>query len=329
MKRNRKHGVFSVENLQEDLGFSVLNENKSNKQKLSVVLKAVTEQMHLEGNRIRTIQTYQYAFNQLIQNTNINFVEDLNQQVIYDYLGSLNVSQQTKLIRLKSIKAILGRFYNNGWIQDRFWSGIKIKVDNEVKKGSNADDLHQLLSVIDKSNFIGFRDSVAIITLYKTGIRIKTLGCLEIKHIDFVGKQLVLDGSVLKNHNSLKLPLDDELLKMFLKLIDLNSRIKKYYGTEHSFIFITQNGLPVCKTKSSNCAISKQLNRYSKKYGFKNINAHSIRRAYAKNLLNNGASVALISKALGHSDISVTTKYLYLDVDEVANNLRQYMNNPN
>lgn len=78
-------------------------------------------------------------------------------------------------------------------------------------------------------------------------------------------------------------------------------------------------------SKSSNCAISKQLNKYSKRFGLENINAHAIRRAYAKNLHDKGASIALISKALGHSDLAVTTQYLDLDVEEVAKDLREYL----
>lgn len=83
--------------------------------------------------------------------------------------------------------------------------------------------------------------------------------------------------------------------------------------------------LPLNTSKSSNCAISKQLNKYAKRYGLKNINAHAIRRAYAKSLLEKGASVALISKALGHSDLAVTTQYLDLDIEDVANNLREFL----
>lgn len=36
-------------------------------------------------------------------------------------------------------------------------------------------------------------------------------------------------------------------------------------------------------------------------------------RGFAKSLLDKGANVAVISKVLGHSDISVTTKYMYLE----------------
>jgi len=78
-------------------------------------------------------------------------------------------------------------------------------------------------------------------------------------------------------------------------------------------------------SKSSNCAISKQLHKYAKRFGLENINAHAIRRAYAKGLLEKGASIALISKALGHSDLAVTIQYLELDVEEVEKDLREFL----
>mgnify|MGYP003580375914 CR=1 FL=1 len=39
---------------------------------------------------------------------------------------------------------------------------------------------------------------------------------------------------------------------------------------------------------------------------------------FAKSLLNKGANIAEISKALGHSNLALTTKYLHLDKEEVA-----------
>nr|WP_254771430.1 site-specific integrase [Psychrobacillus sp. OK028] len=79
-------------------------------------------------------------------------------------------------------------------------------------------------------------------------------------------------------------------------------------------------------SKTSNKAISKQLNKYSKRFGLENINPHAIRRGYAKRLLDVGASIAIISKALVHSDLAVTTQYLNLDVEEVAKDLIEYSN---
>nr|WP_281422286.1 site-specific integrase [Sporosarcina aquimarina] len=219
----------------------------------------------------------------------------------------------------------MSKFFNNGWIKEKFWNNIHIKIDKEVKQGANESDIDKLLGLIDQTSFIGFRDAVAIKLMYRTGIRIKTLAELRERHIDVENQCLSLDGSTLKNHKFLKLPIDEELVAMLKMLINLNDGIRHHFGTDNSNVFITQNGLYMNTSKSSNCAISKQLNKYSKRFGLENINAHAIRRAYAKNLLNRGASIALISKALGHSDLAVTTQYLDIDIEEVATNLRDFL----
>ncbi|MBW3700775.1 hypothetical protein C2U27_10775 [Bacillus aerophilus] len=41
--------------------------------------------------------------------------------------------------------------------------------------------------------------------------------------------------------------------------------------------------------------------------------------------ISKGAHIVLISKALGHDDIDVTTYYLYLDKEDVAKNLGGYL----
>ncbi len=128
----------------------------------------------------------------------------------------------------------------------------------------------------------------------------------------------------MKNHQQIKLPFDDFLKKLLEVLLKQNAIIRTEYGKKNSLIFITKYG-DVISTSPTHNNIQKRLNKYSRMYGLKNINPHALRRGFAKTLLNKGANVAVISKALGHSDISVTTKYLHLDIDEVVNNLRSYL----
>jgi len=320
----RKHGIFSIQS--EEVNISTKKKAvKRNGITIPQALETIYQQMRIAGNRIRTIESYDYIFNQFVQFNKLEYVEDITADSIYEYLGSLEVAQQTKLIRLKSIKAVLSKFHNNGWMKQKFWSTINIKIDKQIKKGAKANDIEMLIELIDQNTFIGFRDTVAILTMYKTGIRIQTLGELKERHIDYENLSLNLDGSILKNHKFLKLPIDQELADLFKVLIKQNDKIRSYYDTENTNIIITQNGLPINNSKTSNNAISKQLNKYSKRFGLENINAHAIRRGYAKKLLDAGASIAIISKALGHSDLGVTTQYLDLDVEEVATNLREFL----
>ncbi|MFJ8515479.1 hypothetical protein [Lysinibacillus xylanilyticus] len=60
---------------------------------------------------------------------------------------------------------------------------MKIKVDRKVKACADEKQLVTLLSALDFTNYIQFRDAVSIIMIYRTGIRVSTLVKLEEKHI--------------------------------------------------------------------------------------------------------------------------------------------------
>ena len=287
-------------------------------------LKIVVQQMEINNYRPRTIKDYKIHFNNYIQSQGIIYVDEINTESIYSWLSSMDVGAVTKLNRLKCLKALLTRFKYNGWINTEFYRNIVIKVDKKVNKGASPHDLAILISLIDSKKFVGYRDIVAILTLYKTGVRITTLSYLEERHIDFENLMLILDGSIMKSRKLLKLPIDKTLADYLKQLIEMNHKVRQRCNQENNYVFITTNGTCIKHDENSN-AITKQLHKYSIKYGLKNINAHAIRRAFAKRLLENGASVHLISKALAHANLEVTTQYLDLDVNEVAENLREFI----
>lgn len=322
----KKTGLFDVDVLLDlENTFSQKKKKVSHnsitvEQALSIVMK----QMQINNYRSRTIKDYQLYFTNFATSQNITYVDEIDADKIYAWLSSMDVGAVTKQNRLKCLKAMLTRFRYNGWIVSEFYKNIVIKVDKKVNKGANPHDLAILISLIDTTRFIGFRDVVAILTLYKTGIRSTTLSYLEERHIDFDNLMLNLDANIMKGRTFLKLPIDEMLAEYFKKLIEMNRKIRKRYKEDNNYIFITQKGKCIKQDETSN-AITKQLYKYGQKYGLKHINAHAIRKAYAKRLLEQGASVALISKALGHADLEVTTRYLNLDVNEVAENLRDYL----
>jgi site-specific recombinase XerD len=321
----KRSGVFDVQvDVNEFVTVSRLEQSMSKSITLEKALVIITRQMQVSGFRERTIKDYQLHWNHFAKVTGVTYLTEITADTIYIWLGSMAVSNQTKLTRLKCLKAILTKCFDNGWLEQKFWKPINIKVDKNVKKGSTSREIELLLSLLDLNSFIGLRDAVAIITLYRTGIRINTLGQLEERHIDFDKLVLNLDGSILKNHKMLQLPIDEETANLFRILIKQNGKIKKRFNQRNNFLFITQKGTSL-NTKSTNNAISKRLHKYSKGFGLGAINPHAIRRGYAKNLLTKGADIALISNALGHSNLSVTTQYLQLDEDEVLNNLRKYL----
>lgn len=323
MKRTRKHGAFAVAET-FDIEIKPV-EDRRDSLTVAQALKAVYRQMEISGNRPRTIESYAFAWNEFIKVTGVKYVEDIDADMIYDYLNEIDVSKATKLVRLKSLKAILNRFFDNRWIEIRFWSKIQIKVDKSIKGAAKENDVEVLLSLIDRSTFVGFRDTCAILLMYRTGIRITTLGELRERHIDLDNKTIDMDGAVLKNRDTLKLPIDDQLADMLRVLIEKNKQVRRKYNTRNSYVFLSANGQGINNSQSSSNAISKSLTKYAREFGLKNVNAHALRRAFATNLLNQGANVALISKALGHKSLETTTVYLDLEKEFVAESLREYL----
>lgn len=302
----------------------VSNEPKTDSMTVEKALNIITRQMEVSGNRSRTISDYQLHVNHFQSITNAVYVTDISIDSIYKWLESMNVSNQTKLTRLKCFKAFLSRCFDNGWIETKFWKTIKVKVDQKVKEGATDQEVNLLLSLLDLNHFVELRDAVAVLVMYKTGVRINTLSKLEESHINFDDNSLVLDGEIMKNHQGLILPFDETMNKLLRVLINQNNIIRRDYKKNNNRLFITRFGDEISTSPSHN-NIQKRLHKYSKMYNLKNINPHALRRGFAKNLLDSGASIPLISKALGHGDIGVTTKYLYIDMKDVAQNLRGFL----
>jgi site-specific recombinase XerD len=330
MGRNSRLGIFDIPIESQE---SKLHLRESNRTKIKnnyserllaqTAILTVMRQMQVSGYRPRTIEDYNYYFVNFVSVTSITYVDEISNDKIYNWLDSMSVSTQTKLTRLKQVKAVLSRFFNNGWLESKFWTSIRIKVDSKIKEGTMEREITVLLTVLDFGNYVQLRDAVAVMLMWETGIRIRTLSSLEISHVDFETNTLNLNGDLLKCRKQLKIPFSNETHEFLKVLIDASKRIKEYYKQNNELIFVTTGGKSVIN-KSSN-AISKKLTKYGQMYGLKNINPHAIRRGFAKKLLQKGCNVALISKALGHSNLEVTTMYLDLSVEEVASELRLYI----
>lgn len=292
---------------------------------ISKALLIVKEQLKISGIRKVTIQEYIYTMSRYIKEMELTYLDEITLDSIFEWLSKLgDVSNVTKQSRLRVLKAVLNRFYDNGWFSKNWWKDLKIKTDEQIKPPADEQQLSLLLSLLDMSDFIQFRDAVAVLTMYKTGIRVATLIQLEEKHIDFETNTLNLTGDIMKNHDILRLPIDNELSDYLKRLIEQNNIIRKHYKKRNKIIFIGKFGDTLdIGTRPS--AITKRLSYYAKKYGLTNINAHAIRRLYAMNLRKKGADVVLISKALSHKSLAVTTRYLGISSEEVVKGLREFL----
>ena len=148
-------------------------------------------------------------------------------------------------------------------------------------------------------------------TLYYLGLRQGEATALTWNDISFTKKEVSINKTLTtklkgqlytisspKTVNSNRtLPIPLKLLKSYERLKE-QAKTKKYYN-DNWFVF--GNELPFRET-----TIQMRKNKYCKLAGVKQIRIHDFRHSCASFLINNGASIVLVSKYLGHSKISVT-----------------------
>ena len=240
-------------------------------------------------------------------------VNDFNLQTwkqLQLYLDQRGYSVEYKNKVLGLLKRMIrysNKFYNTNDYMLNYIENYK-RV-NEMKKEMQFftyDEFQKFISVVEEFDYKTFYE-----TLYYLGLRQGEATALTWKDIDFEKKEVSINKTLTtklkgqlytisspKTANSNRtLPIPLKLLKSYEKL--LKEAKKKKYFNESWFVF--GNELPFRET-----TIQVKKNKYCKQAGVKQIRIHDFRHSCASFLINNGASIVLVSKYLGHSKISIT-----------------------
>lgn len=160
----------------------------------------------------------------------------------------------------------------------------------------------------DKKCRIGF----FIILSINIGTRISDT--LNIRHSDLKGEKLIIKETKTKKNR--EITLNKVVKKSYLKLLDKLEEMD-FRFEESDFIFISQKGT-VYRTQTINKLLktifnSKQLQ----------VSSHSLRKAFSKKIYDNlnqsEHGLVLLSDILGHSNLSITRRYLGIRQETIRN----------
>ena len=219
-----------------------------------------------------------------------------------------SVNHKNKILNLlKSLVNYSHKYYNTS---DTILTFIEnYKEVNPFKKEMQFFTYKEFLkfeSVIDELDYKTFFE-----VLYYLGLRQGEACSLTWSDIDFNKSEVSINKTITtklkgqlytisspktKKSNRV-LPIPKKLLES-LKIMKLNAKKKKYFK-ETWFVFGDE--LPFRET-----TIQVRKNKYCRLAGVKQIRIHDFRHSCASFLIQNGASIVLVSKYLGHSKISIT-----------------------
>lgn len=219
-----------------------------------------------------------------------------------------SVAYKNKIIGLlKRLIKYSNKYYNTN---DTILNFIdNFKEVNKFKKEMQFftyDEFQKFVSVIDEFDYKTFFE-----TLYYLGLRQGECTALTWNDIDFQKKEVSINKTLTtklkgqlytisspKTVNSNRtIPIPQKLIKSYEKLKE-KAKTKKYFKEDW---FVFGDELPFKET-----TIQRRKNKYCEIAGVKQIRIHDFRHSCASFLIQNGASIVLVSKYLGHSKISVT-----------------------
>lgn len=164
----------------------------------------------------------------------------------------------------------------------------------------SRDEIHRLIKACSPRAPTGIRNRALVGLLYRSGLRISEALALQTKDIDpRQGTLRVLHG---KGNKARTVGMDPEAFA----LIDVWMKTRKELGVGHGALFCTLKGGPV-----GTAYVRHLLPRLARRAGIhKRVHAHGFRHALASELRAEGVEIGTISKALGHSSIATTARYL-------------------
>lgn len=224
-------------------------------------------------------------------------------------INSRDIAIRTKNGYHKFLKEILN--YGTKWHDFNFTA-----VYNKMEKFTDPNAVPTEMEFYTLEEFKKFLSNesdlfykTAFETLYFCGLRFGELRGLTWDNIDFEEKTLSVkknvvnvNGRVLvtspKSKKSVRtIPITDTLLED-LKLLKLRAK-KCYAFNDRYYVFGDVN--PLIKDR-----LRKEKRRLAQASGLKEIRIHDFRHSCASLLINNGASIMIVARFLGHTKIDET-----------------------
>lgn len=173
---------------------------------------------------------------------------------------------------------------------------VKVPTDQQIKE---VLSYFRKMRGRDKTFYI-MRDSMVVVILISTGLRLSEMLSLKWESVDFEHEYMMVFG---KARASQGIPMSNKLKQ---ELLEYRIYCEKYFGKIPEYMFTNMTGEQMTPD-----AVKNLFKRVSKAVGA-NISAHKFRHYYASVLVKNGVDAFSLMGLLRHKDISTSQKYVSL-----------------
>lgn len=214
--------------------------------------------------------------------------------------------------RLRAIKAFFNYLERNGLVTDNPTKNIKNLRDREkIIETLDDEEIVQVANHIKSQNsFVGVRDYAIFLIFIDTGIRLSELCGLMVQD---VRKNQIVIRKTKNLHERTVFP-SEKTQKAIQNYMKLRGNL------HHDWLFVNNEDEPLKKR-----SVQTRFEKYREELQFKKqLSPHILRHTYAKRSIISGMDAFSLAKLLGHSDLSITKRYVNLWGDDLEEMAKKY-----
>lgn len=258
----------------------------------------------------KTIRNYGkligYLLDYLKEQHKVLCLEDVRPMYIKAYLMMLQergAKPQYINDQLKAFKVLFRYLYEEGYTDSILTERIKnVKQPKTIIKTFTEQEVKKLTEYYSGHTFMEVRNRLMLMTFFDTGIRVSEL--IDLKLSQVKDEYILIHGKGDKERVVPKSPL---LNKWMFKYLNTRENFFAYRRVPEN-VFLSRNGRPMTTE-----AIHRVIKIAGKAVGVSRdirVSPHTCRHTFAQMQLKNGLDLYSLSRLMGHSNISITQRYM-------------------
>lgn len=170
-----------------------------------------------------------------------------------------------------------------------------LPLNNQMERILSYEEQERLLEASP-----GYFKGIILCAL-NSGMRKTEIITLKWSNVDLINNVITLEQQNTKSNKMRRIPVNTVLRKLLLE--------QRLVSSGSEFVFLNSAGLPYKRQDSLN----RIWKRVTEQAGITGLRFHDLRHTTATRMLENTGNLFAVSRILGHSSVSVTSRYLHPD----------------
>jgi integrase/recombinase XerD len=221
--------------------------------------------------------------------------------------GRAGLAPESVACHYRAARAFFRYLHREGYLEANPMDSIRApRTPKRQVLPFNEEQARALLTAPNRKTVAGLRDSVMVLMLLDTGIRVSELLGIRMQDVDWERGMIAVMG---KGSRERSVPLGTRARRELQRYLSKRRDLQR-----HDPLFVTSTGRQV-----SQRSFQTRLARYGRKAGVEGVRCspHTFRHTFATWWLRNGGDVFTLQRILGHSSLEMVKRYLSLSTEDL------------